>query len=175
MTQHTNPDVYKCFMNAINGNNCAGVRKHFLSDKLDDGDRQWGFYQAVIHNQYDAIQYMLENTAHPQTLLAGVFGNSLNYALQQKEHFAQTTDLLVSYFHHLNEEQQYKTFCIAVESHNEHAAQQMAQQVGCETAYGWLQQHPEWKSALPSIMQKIALEYSLGVNNRGIIATVRKM
>lgn len=154
--------VYEKFMQSIMTNDHKKFVQNFASSNLTDSDRQWGFYQAIIHNQYDIVKYMLEHSTDIGNLLISVYGNSLHYTAQQKENFSETTALIVSHVGSLTQEQQCKAFNMFVQFKNEQGALDMLNIVGHTTVYAWLENYSEWKSLLPNLMECVVLNHAVG-------------
>jgi len=141
MTQN----VYKKLMQAVFSNDCHTIEKHWTSKDLAGNDRAWAFFQAVHHNHLEMVQYMLNNTLDIATLLESDFGSNLHFLAEKNsasdtKTFQSLTHLLVSYSHHLTAEQQYETFSLFVQFEHD-AAIQMAEVVGYNTVYSWLERN----------------------------------
>ena len=178
MTQNT----YKKLMQAVFANECHRIEKHWTSKDLSGGDRAWAFFQAVRHNHLEIVQYMLNNTPDVDiaTLLESDFGNNLHFLAEKNsasdtKTFQPLTHLLVSHSHRLSAEQQYETFSLFVQFEHD-ASIQMAEVVGYDTVYCWLERNLRWKDSLPELMQKIVLHHTVDeATSVASRSTTRKM
>lgn len=157
--------VYKKLIQAVFANEQHTVEKYWTSKDLVGNDQRWAFLQAVHYNHPEMVQYMLNNTEDVAALLESDFGSNLHFVAEKNSasdtlKFQTLTHLLVSYSHHLSKEQQYETFSLFVQFEHD-AATQMAEVVGYNTVYSWLESNPQWKDSLPELMQKIVLLHTV--------------